>query len=88
MLLQTKWKSILDVLLSNPSLQSSILQNVSLINGTNTINHLLGRKLVGWRIIGINAAATLYDKQATNSRSDLTLILVSNAACIAQIEVF
>jgi len=87
-LMQTKWAAQLNPLLSNPSLASIILSPVVLINGTNTINHTLGRKLTGWRIVGINAAATIYDQQATNSMTDLTLILVSNAAATISLEVF
>lgn len=87
-LLQSKWGAILNPFLANPSNQASILKNVALVNGTTTVNHKLGEKLHGWRIVGINAAATIYDKQATNQTPDLTLVLVSNAACVASIEVF
>lgn len=87
-MIQTKWRSILNPFLANPSLQSIILKDIALINGTTTINHLLGRTLTGWRIIRINAAATIYDKQATNQSPDLTLVLVSNAACTVSLEVF
>jgi|SRR5687768_8805933 hypothetical protein len=87
-LLQAKWAAILNPLLGNPSLDSLILENVSLASGTNTINHTLGRKLQGWRIILINGAATIYDKQGLNQTPDLTLILVSNAAVIVSLEVF
>jgi hypothetical protein len=61
---------------------------VALANGTTVVNHLLGRKLIGWRIIGINGAATIYDQQASNQTPALTLVLVSNAAVIANLEVF
>jgi hypothetical protein len=87
-LLQTKWSALLNQLLINPSLQSSILTDVSLVIGPNVINHLLGRKLIGWRIIGINAAATIYDGQDTNLIPKLTLVLVSNAVCKVNLEVF
>jgi hypothetical protein len=87
-LLQTKWASILNPFLSNKSLQSSILNNISLIDGITVVNHMLGRSLIGWRIIGINGAATLYDAQATNQTPQNTLILISNAAVIVQLEVF
>jgi hypothetical protein len=87
-LLQSKWSSIINVILDNPSNQASLIQNVSLINGTTTINHFLGRKLKGWRVVGISAAATIYDAQAINQTPQLTLKLVSNAACIIQLEVF
>lgn len=87
-MMQTKWASILNVLLSNPSLSSSILRNVSLANGTTVVNHKLGRPLQGWRIVGINGAATVYDSQASNQTPALTLVLVSSAAVIANLEVF
>jgi len=87
-LLQTRWKSLLDVLLGNQSLQTSILSNITLINGKNVINHKLGRKLIGWRIVRLRAAASLYDRQDSNQTPDLTLILMSNATVVADIEVF
>jgi hypothetical protein len=86
--MQTKWAAILNVLLQNQSLASSILSNVPLINGTTVINHKLNRKLQGYRIILKNAAANIYDKQATNQTPDKTLIFVSDAAVTVSIEVF
>ena len=87
-MMQTKWKSILDVLLSNPSLQNLILQNISLINGSNVINHRLGRKLLGWRIIRLRASANIYDTQDSNSTPALTLQLTSDADVSVDLEVF
>lgn len=87
-LLSTKWKSIIDPMLSSPSNQANILDGVILSVGSNVINHLLGQKLIGWRIIGINAAATIYDSQASNQTPDKTLVLVSNAVCTLSLEVF
>ncbi len=86
--MQTAWATQLDPLLSNPCLQSIILKNVALINGTTVINHKLSRKLQGWKLVRIRAAATIYDSQDTNPSPDLTLRLVSNAAVICDIEVF
>lgn len=87
-LMQTRWAAILNPLLGNPSLNSVILGNVSLNNGTTVVNHLLGRKLTGWRIIRINAAATIYDQQASNQMPESTLVLVSNAVATVSLEVF
>jgi len=86
--MQTKWASIINPLLSNPSLQSSILSNVSLASGSNTINHLLGKPLTGWRIVRIRASATIYDTQDSNPRPELTLLLTSNNPVVVDIEVF
>ena len=86
--MQTNWAQQLNPLTTNPSLKCSILQNVLLNNGSNTINHLLGRKLQGWRIVRQRALASIYDTQDTNIQPALTLILVSNAAVSCDIEVF
>jgi hypothetical protein len=88
MLMETRWAAILNPLLANKSVQSSILSDVVLSAGWNTINHKLGRKLIGWRIIGINAASSIYDGQASNPRPELTLTLNSSAGCTVQLEVF
>jgi len=87
-MMQTKWKALIDPFLSRLSLNSVLLQSVSLINGTTVVNHTLGRKLTGWRVVGIDAAATIYDQQASNPQPDLTLVLVSNAVAVVSLEVF
>lgn len=85
---QNTWATAIDPVLSNLLVQGQILTGISLINGTTVVNHKLGRKLVGWFIVGINAAATIYDNQATNQTPQLTLSLTSNAAATANIWVF
>lgn len=87
-LMQTKWAIQLDTLVENPSLKSIILPNVALSVGSNTVNHTLGRKLQGWRIVRINAPATIYDEQDTNQMTHLTLILNSDMAVSVNLEVF
>jgi|SRR5665213_712799 len=83
-LAQTQWPQQLDPLLSNPSNNASILTNVPLISATpNQVNHKLGRKLQGWRIIrnrqflvtGTPTGYQIYDTQDTNPTPQLTLIL-------------
>lgn len=86
--IQNKWKAVLDPLLSIPITQGSLLTGVKLSNGTTIINHKLGRKLVGWFVVGINGAATIFDNQANNQMSDLTLSLTSNAAVAVNLWVF
>lgn len=88
MLLETQWSSQLNPLLSNPSLQSIILPNVSLVVGNNSVNHRLGRKLQGWRIVRQRSLASIYDTQDSNQMNNLTLTLVSSAAVSVDIEVF
>jgi hypothetical protein len=86
--MQQQWASILNPLLSKQVTQGQLLQNIALNSGSTSVNHLLGRPLVGWFIVGINAAATVYDSQAGNPTPALTLILNSNAACTCNIWVF
>lgn len=87
-MMETQWKSQLDPLLAKPTSQSSILKKVSLVSGSNTINHLLGRDLQGWKITRQRAAASIYDNQDSNQSPNLTLILVSSASVVVDIEVF
>ncbi len=87
-LMQNSWASQLNPVLANPTTKSSILKNVQLIAGTNTINHLLSRKLQGWKLVRKRAAAEIYDEQDANQSPQLTLILVSNAQVSVDIEVF
>lgn len=87
-LLQSSWSSLLNPVLSNPLTQGFLIPGVTLVMGSNTINHRLGRKLRGYLITGINAAATLYDAQSDNRTPDLTLVLISNAPCKVDLYVF
>lgn len=86
--MQTQWKSQIDPVLANPLLQGQLLPNTSLTNGTTVVNHGLGRKLVGWFLVGVNAAVTVHDLQTANQTPQLTLVLVSNAACTVNLWVF
>ncbi len=83
--MQTKWKSQIDPLISSPLSGFQILNNVNLINGVTVVNHLLGRIMMGWFIIDIDAAATIYRSAPF---STTTLTLTSNAACKVNLGVF
>ena len=85
MLHQTKWKAALDPVLSSPLPQGSLIEGVSLISGTNTINHLLGRMMQGWFIVDIDSGALVYRSQPFNK---LTLTLTSSAPAHCAIWVF
>lgn len=87
-MLQNSWASVLDPIVARPQNQSNILKNVKLINGSTTINHLLDKNLQGWKIVRQRAKASIYDFQDSNPTPNRTLILVSDAAVICDIEVF
>lgn len=88
-MMQNAWASQLDPILRNPATQSLLLKNVTLLTGTtNTINHLLGRVLQGWKIIRQRAAASIYDTQDLNASPQLTLTLITSANVVVDLEVF
>lgn len=71
-----------------PLNSGSLLQSVSLVSGANSVNHKLGRALVGWFIVRQRAAASVYDTQDTNPTPTLTLNLVSSANVVVDVYVF
>jgi hypothetical protein len=86
--MQTQWASAIEPVLNNPTNMSNLLSNIQLSTGTNVINHKLGRKLRGWIPTRIRAAALIFDDQDSNQHPELTLILVSSAPCVIDLEVF
>lgn len=87
-LMQTAWAQQLNPVISLPISQGSILENIQLSTGSNTINHLLGRKLQGWYIVRQRSAASVYDTQDSNQRPTLTLLLTSSASVSVDLFVF
>ncbi len=87
-LMQNAWGSQLNPLLARPQNQSNVLKNIVLAAGDNTVNHLLGKNLQGWKIVRQRASASIYDKQDTNQRPNLTLILNASGAVSIDLEVF
>jgi hypothetical protein len=85
--MQSLWATLLNPLLGNPLSNGQLLDNVNLVNGTNIINHTLGRKLQGWiKVLG--GSAIIYDNQSTNPTPQLTLSLTSSAAVTVSLWVF
>tara|TARA_R100001530_G_scaffold4656_2_gene6162 strand:- start:113 stop:571 length:459 start_codon:yes stop_codon:yes gene_type:complete len=71
-----------------PIINGSLLEEVALISGDTTLDHGLGRELLGWIVVGQSASAAIYDKQGTNSDSGRTLILNSSAVATVNLWVF
>lgn len=84
----TPWATAIEPVINNPANNSIILKNISLVSGTNVINHKLGQKLVGWKTTRVRALATIYDTQDSNPTPTLTLILVASAPVTIDLEVF
>lgn len=86
--MQSAWAALLNPLLARPQNMSTILADVDLDTGDNSVPHTLNRELIGWSIIRINAGVEIYDKQSTNDNPDSTLILNASAPCTVSLEVF
>ena len=84
-LMQTKWKSILDPVIANPLMSGHLIKNVLLPTGgvSVSVNHKLGRKLIGWIIVrnravnGVNSPGFICDLQDQNQQPELTLVLTN-----------
>src|SRR5437773_494086 len=85
---QANLAELIEAPLSSPLLNGNILGNQALLTGDNTIVHKLGRTLQGWAIVRQRAAASIYDKQATNATPDKTLILHTSAPVTVDLLVF
>lgn len=87
--MQTNWAQPLNQIVSLPINQGLILTSISLVTGSNTINHLLGRKLQGWFPVRIrDQNTTFYDQQSSNTMPQLTLKIVSSANVVVDLMVF
>lgn len=87
-LLQTNWSTQINPVLSLPINSGLFLKGISLVSGSNTINHRLGRKLQGWFITRKRASASIYDLQDSNPRPELTLVLNSSGTVSIDLFVF
>lgn len=83
-----KWAATINPVISNPIVAGNLLRGVVLVSGDNTINHGLGEKLQGYTVVMNSAAVTFYDKQASNPRPQLTLILNASGATTVSLYVF
>jgi len=78
----------LNPVFDTPILGGNLLQSVPLVIGSNSINHKLGRNLVGWMLTRKRSPANIYDNQDNNNMSASSLLLVSDAITTIDIYVF
>lgn len=86
--LNVNWGTALNNVLDNEILYGNVLTNQALTTGSNTINHGLGRVLIGWWLVRIRALATVYDTQDSNPTPASTLLLTTSADVTVDIYVF
>lgn len=75
----------LNPIFDNPIVAGTQLTQITLISGTNVIDHKLDRNLLGWIITRKRANANIYDTQDTNPTPSKNLILVSDAPVVVDI---
>lgn len=66
--------------LINSALSNGVLLKSVVIDGDTDVNHKLGRAPQGWIIVRKRANVDVWDKQDTNLKPKLTLLLTSSAA--------
>lgn len=72
-----------------PQLDSVIIEDIDLtIAVDNQVQHSLQRRVIGWQIIRINAAATVYESPTVNTLPSSTIILRTTANCKVSILFF
>lgn len=86
--MQTVWGQAINPVINRAQNNSTIIPNLTLATGDNVIPHTLNRTLVGWSVVRQRSAATFYDKQESNSRPNVNLILNASAAVVIDLEVF
>jgi len=74
---------------STEIIQGRLVKNIALISSaTNSVDHKLGRALIGWQIIRIRSNSIIWDTQDTNSIPQLTLNLNCSANVTVDLWVF
>lgn len=84
-LMQSQWASQLNPVLANPMTNIQILENISLVTGTNVINHKLNQTQQGWMLVDLQGAVIPYRNAPFNSK---TLSLFASGPVICSIGVF
>lgn len=71
-----------------PVLNGNVVEVTFDASGSQRLEHKLGRKLIGWQVIGKNAAADIWDSQATELKPELFLTLNASGAVTVKLWVF
>lgn len=87
-MLQDNIINALNPLLSLPLSDSNLIRGVELLTGSNSINHGLGRPLIGWILTRKDADENVYDNQSNNPLPERTLLLVSTGDVSVDVMVF
>ena len=66
-----------------------LIEDISLASGTTTkIAHKMGRSIIGWIVVGKNAAQHIYDQNSGKSDLDTYLYLTAGGTVTVNVWVF
>jgi hypothetical protein len=83
----TVWATILNKFISNPLVNGVQLKEISLIMGSNTINHKLGRKPQGYLVTAMyDAYADIYNEPSPTPIK--SIVLNASAPTVVDIYVY
>jgi len=75
---QDNTDTVLRPIINSAIIDGVLLNDIELTYGANTIEHKLGRKLLGYIVVRKNNDAVISDAQDTNKLSSKNLILYSD----------
>lgn len=87
-MLQTNIQTVLDQIVLDPFVDGTTLADIVVSVGSNTINHTLGRKPLGYVLISKDQNGDVWSGQAANKSADKTLILNSNQNMTISLRIF
>lgn len=68
-------------------LDGAFVSGVNLITGNNTVQHKLGRKIIGYFVVSQSAASTFFD-DIQSTKSATSFVLCSGSPCSVNLWVF
>lgn len=86
--IQKSLQEALDPLSSNQFLDSILLDEVALTTSFQNIPHKLGRKYVGWVVVGKDADARVWNDTAANTEAESFVRLRASASVNVRLYVF
>ena len=86
---QSTVKRVIDAILDKPELDSVLIEDVELTAATTVlVEHRLDRAFRGWRIVDIDAAATVHRDATSTANASTYLPLQASANCTVALLVF
>jgi|ERR1035437_995834 hypothetical protein len=86
--LQSNIQDVLSQIVLDPYLDGLTLTDINIVVGTNTINHTLGRNVIGYIVVSQDQVGNLTTLQKTNNNQTKTLMLNSDQNMVISLRIF